>query len=45
VDIEKLATEAGLLSNEELVGKLLKEAAKATDTVNLHSAIAAASRW
>jgi hypothetical protein len=45
VDIEKMATDAGLLSNEELVGKLSKEAAKATDTANLHSAIAAAGRW
>lgn len=45
VNIEKLATEAGLLSNEELVGKLSQEAARVTDTTNLNSAIAASMSW
>ncbi len=45
VNIEKLATEAGLLSNEELVGKLSQEAVRVTDTTNLHNTIAASMSW
>lgn len=43
-DIEKLATDAGLLSNDELVKKL--SAAAATTTQNhLNNAVVAASSW
>lgn len=44
LDMEKLATEAGLLSNEELVKKLSAAAAKATPS-NLTNAVAAATAW
>lgn len=43
VDIEKLATEAGLLSNEELVKKL--SAAAVMNPTNLTNAVAAATAW
>jgi hypothetical protein len=46
VDIEKLATDAGLLSNEELVKKLSAAAATTTQNQsNLNNAVAAASSW
>lgn len=45
LDIEKLATDAGLLSNEELVGKLSKAAASSTDPSRVNSAIFSASSW
>src|SRR5919202_2246679 len=44
VDIEKLATDAGLLSNEELVKKLSAAAAGMNPT-NLTTAVAAATAW
>lgn len=44
VDIEKLATDAGLLSNEELVKKLSIAAAGANQN-NLTNAVAAATAW
>lgn len=44
VDIEKLASDAGLLSNEELVGKLSK-AALSTDQRRVNSAIATSMSW
>jgi hypothetical protein len=44
VDIEKLATEAGLLSNEELVKKLSAAAAGMNPT-HLTNAVAAATAW
>ncbi len=44
VDIEKLATDAGLLSNEELVKKLSVAAAGANQN-NLTNAVAAATAW
>ena len=44
LDMEKLATEAGLLSNEELVKKLSAAAAGATPS-NLTNAVAAATAW
>lgn len=44
VDIEKLATDAGLLSNEELVKKLSVAAAGANQN-NLTKAVAAATAW
>lgn len=43
VDIEKLATEAGLLSNEELVKKL--SAAARMNPTHLTNAVAAATAW
>lgn len=43
VDIEKLATEAGLLSNEELVKKL--SAAAGMNPTHLTNAVAAATAW
>jgi hypothetical protein len=47
VDIEKMASDAGLLSNEELVKKLSTAAAaeKETEQTNLNSAVAAATAW
>lgn len=45
VDIEKLAADAGLLSNEELVKKLSVAVATSTTTDNLNDALAAASSW
>jgi hypothetical protein len=44
LDIEKLATDAGLMSNEELVKKL-SIVAKETHNTNLHATVAAASNW
>ncbi|HEY9672036.1 MAG TPA: hypothetical protein V6D11_11360 [Waterburya sp.] len=44
VDLEKLATDAGLLSHEELVKKLSAAAAGANPT-NLTNAVAAATAW
>lgn len=44
VDIEKLATDAGLLSNEELVKKLSAAVAEANPS-NLTNAVAAAAAW
>lgn len=44
VDIEKLATEAGLLSNDELVKKLSAAAAGMNPT-HLTNAVAAATAW
>jgi len=44
VDIEKLATDAGLLSNDELVKKL-SIVAKETHNTNLHATVAAATNW
>ena len=44
VDIEKLATDAGLLSNEELLKKL-SAAAAGTHSSNLTNAVAAATAW
>src|ERR687885_1418981 len=44
VDIEKLATDAGLLSNEELVKKLSAAAAGMNPT-HLTTAVAAATAW
>jgi hypothetical protein len=43
VDIEKLAADAGLLSNEELVKKL--SAAAVMNPTNLTNAVAAATAW
>lgn len=43
VDIEKLATEAGLMSNEELVKKLSTAATRANQS--LTNAVAAATAW
>jgi hypothetical protein len=45
VDIEKLATDAGLLSNEELVKKLSTAAAVGTERTSLNDAVAAATAW
>lgn len=46
VDIERMTSDAGLLSNEELVKKLSTAAAeKQTEQTNLNSAVAAATAW
>ncbi len=45
LDIEKLAEEAGLLSNEELVKKLSTAASFATERTSLNDAVAAATAW
>lgn len=45
VNIEKLAADAGLLSNEELVKKLSVVAATSTENSTLNDAIAVASSW
>jgi len=45
VDIEKLATDAGLLSNEELVKKLSTAASVGTERTSLNDAVAAATAW
>jgi hypothetical protein len=45
INIEKLAADAGLLSNEELVKKLSVVAATSTANNNLNDAIAVASSW
>jgi hypothetical protein len=44
IDMEKLATDAGLLSNEELVKKLSLVAPE-THNINLHATVAAATAW
>ncbi len=45
IDIEKLATNAGLLSNEELVKKLSTAASVGTERTSLNNAVAAATAW
>ncbi|HEY9831794.1 MAG TPA: hypothetical protein V6D26_14525 [Stenomitos sp.] len=45
LDIEKLATDAGLVSNEELVKKLSTAASVGTERTNLNDAVATATAW
>jgi hypothetical protein len=45
LDIEKLAKEAGLLSNEELVKKLSTAASVATERTSLNDVVAGATAW
>jgi hypothetical protein len=45
VDIEKLATDAGLMSNEELVKKLSMAVSVGMERTSLNDAVAAATAW
>ncbi|HEY9597079.1 MAG TPA: hypothetical protein V6D33_05365, partial [Cyanophyceae cyanobacterium] len=45
IDIEKLATNAGLLNNEELVKKLSTAVSIGTERTSLKDAVAAATAW
>jgi len=45
LNIEKLATDAGLLNNEELVKKLSTAASVGMELTSLNDAVAAATAW
>jgi hypothetical protein len=45
INIEKLAQDAGLLSNEELIKKLSTAASIGTERTSLNDAVATATAW